>query len=617
MRQLYLISFNYLQAFLLFFFFLFPARIGLIIYFFSNPGIVPLEYSLVGLLYDIFTSSMLALLFNPIQFFLQRKLKWTVILLSGLIIIYIGLGNIFYYEAFQAQIKYYHLRLFFDLFYMPTVWKFAAIIIPCIFLILTGLIYFSKYIKFLKLKNRNTFFKALAVLLLSFLLLGIANGSRYFGYKRNPLQSNVVLLMIRDSLNNFFKGSNKPGLNSLKKMLKGERDYDKNPLVLKKIVTPPEHKFSIYKNEIHNKQNLNVVLITLESFMSHESAFFGDNKESKMPFLDSLAQKSVSVRNFYANSHQTVRGDLSIQCSHLPRFRKGMIYYEYPLNEMTCLPEILKNKGYRTLWLSGFYKEFHNKYVFLKKHGIENFYDIKSFQKDTEKTGDGISDFELFQKFADLLSKTPEPFFGSVITYSTHYPFVVPKKFKKILKGETKFQKTIRYTDFVLKSFFKKIQKAKWFDRTIFILVGDHTMLWPYWKKMKPEKIATIANQVVFLVYAPKYIKGTKLKIFASQIDILPTILDLLKYEGPITAFGTSILDKRNTNRISAFFYDANYGLHQENLYYYIYKNKKYIFKPNDGIFIYLNSNKKYREFGFKKFTDLVEWVLENNKMKL
>ena len=101
---------------------------------------------------------------------------------------------------------------------------------------------------------------------------------------------------------------------------------------------------------------------------------------------------------------------------------------------------------------------------------------------------------------------------------------------------------TIRYSDDALKSFFNIAKNEKWFKNTIFIITADHTSPISFNKKYK-NKIGKYA--IPLIIYSgDNSITGKNYNI-VQQIDIMPTIFDLLNYDKPFS-FGKSMIKKSN-----------------------------------------------------------------------
>ncbi|HEX4440023.1 MAG TPA: sulfatase-like hydrolase/transferase, partial [Thermoanaerobaculia bacterium] len=93
----------------------------------------------------------------------------------------------------------------------------------------------------------------------------------------------------------------------------------------------------------------NVFFVVIESFNANfVETKTGDGREYT-PFFNSLIPRGVYVENFYGNSMESPRGQLATLCSVLPAMR-GTVFETYRGIRMRCLPEILDDHGYRTVF---------------------------------------------------------------------------------------------------------------------------------------------------------------------------------------------------------------------------------------------------------------------------
>ena len=115
----------------------------------------------------------------------------------------------------------------------------------------------------------------------------------------------------------------------------------------------------------------------------------------------------------------------------------------------------------------------------------------------------------------------------------------MPEKYKnKFPKGSTEFHETIAYTDYALQQFFETAKKQQWYNNTIFIITADHTSSA---KKFGEYNTPIGMFKIPLLIFDPSstHLVGNNSKNM-QQIDILPSVLDLLQLDAEIITYGKS-----------------------------------------------------------------------------
>jgi len=317
----------------------------------------------------------------------------------------------------------------------------------------------------------------------------------------------------------------------------------------------------------------NVVLILLESVRAFESGAYGATP-SFTPQFDKLAREGFLFSNFYANASQTARAEFTILNSYLPNYIGGAVYSRFPELSIVSLPTILKNNGYQTSWISSFTPKFGNKEQYLSRHGIGSFH--HSIPGGFKKIGWGPSDQDLFRYAFDVLSGKKEPFFAEIMTLSNHHPFDwdyptndrVPRvKGNKLYRSYTK---GIYYTDHALGQFIERARRTDWGKNTLFVITGDHGV-WIYPDKEGLDNIQRqeIYFRVPLLFWAPKYLPSKKSVRVASQIDIAPSIIDLLNIRARNSFLGTSLFRPEPVDPRVLMLHDERWNLRFKNEYLY------------------------------------------------
>jgi len=285
-------------------------------------------------------------------------------------------------------------------------------------------------------------------------------------------------------------------------------------------------------------KNKNVVVVILESF-SKEFTKLGKRK-SYTPFLDSLMDNSFVYSNAFANGKRSIEGIPAIVAS-IPSFEIDYITTVYSDDKIMSLASILKTKGYTSSFFHGGTNGTMNFNGFCGTAGYDTYFGRSEYKNEKDYDGSwGIWDEPFLQRMAKELDKQKQPFLSTVFTLSSHHPFIVPEQYKnKFPEGKLPIQKCIAYTDYALQQFFNNIKKNKWFANTLFVFTADHT---------GPSEDAMYSNsygnyQIPLFFYIPNNsLKGEDNKI-AQQLDIMPTILDMLNYNKPFFSFGNNLKD--------------------------------------------------------------------------
>ncbi len=301
-----------------------------------------------------------------------------------------------------------------------------------------------------------------------------------------------------------------------------------------------------YSNNLTTKPN--VVVIILESYGREYIGAFNSNlkipnHKTHAPFLDSLSQHSIIFPNAFANGRQSIHGMSSILAG-IPAFKDAFTSSPFPNQKIESLVSTLESEGYSTTFFHGAANGSMGFQGFSKILGIDEYYGRNEFNDDSEFDGFwGIWDEPFLQFMKKTLDIKKIPFFSTVFTVSSHEPFNIPEKYKNKFKdGEIQMHKCIEYTDFALKRFFDEAKKSSWFENTIFVLVADHGNQVFYDEYNKP--INRFA--VPIIIYKPNSQYVGIENDLAQQIDIYPTILDMIGYKKPFRSWGRSLLDKKS-----------------------------------------------------------------------
>ncbi|HVW60912.1 MAG TPA: LTA synthase family protein [Puia sp.] len=285
----------------------------------------------------------------------------------------------------------------------------------------------------------------------------------------------------------------------------------------------------------------NVVICILESF-SRCYVMPGDRYKAHTPFFDSLIRKSLFFSRAYANGYMSNQGIVSI-LGGLPAFLDEPFYYsEYANTPLRSIGNILKEQGYETSFFMGAGKDHFGFGKFTHMAGIDHAYWQNDFSDNTLFDGNwGIFDEPFLQYGAKMLAGQRQPFLSVFFNISSHYPYTIPAVDRSRFADPAMDpqQRSISYVDYAFQRFFGECRKAPWYKNTLFVFSADHWML--------PDDKAAFSYvgsaEIPIFIYDPSQETGKVDTTLMSQVDITPTVLDMLHYKGVYTGFGRSMLD--------------------------------------------------------------------------
>jgi phosphoglycerol transferase MdoB-like AlkP superfamily enzyme len=295
-------------------------------------------------------------------------------------------------------------------------------------------------------------------------------------------------------------------------------------------------------------QKPNVVVLIIESFAREYHGAFNKHSQIKdfvsyTPFCDSLAQHSLIFSNAFANGRQSIHGMSSVLAG-IPALENAFTSSPYANQKIQSLVSVCHDMGYQSSFFHGAANGSMGFLGFSKILGIQNYYGLNEYPKPEDSDGIwGIWDEPFMQFMAKNMQKDQQkPFLSVLFSLSSHHPFALPKQYEQKFKpGPLEIHRCIRYTDFALKQFFASAQKMPWYQNTIFVITADHTnqIHYPEYQKV----INNYAVPILFFSPNPAYALQGERRDLAQQIDIYPTLADLLGYQKPIRSWGNSLFD--------------------------------------------------------------------------
>lgn len=292
----------------------------------------------------------------------------------------------------------------------------------------------------------------------------------------------------------------------------------------------------------------NVVIIILESFSkefvgAYNKDLEGGKYEGYTPFLDSLIGVSHAYQYSLANGRKSIDAMPSVICS-IPSIEVPYVLSHYSGNKVNSLASLLKKKNYYTAFFHGAPNGSMGFDAFANLSGFDGYFGKTEYNNDADFDGIwGIWDEPFLQYFAKQMNTFKQPFYTTLFTVSSHHPYNLPEGYEnKFKSGPHPVHRTIGYTDYALKRFFKTASAMPWFKNTLFVITADHASA----EINVPEYNSAWGYfSIPVFFYSPNENGGGLKPEIIQQIDIMPTLLGQLHYDEPYVAFGRDVINDR------------------------------------------------------------------------
>ena len=309
----------------------------------------------------------------------------------------------------------------------------------------------------------------------------------------------------------------------------------------------------------------NVLVIHLESFQQFLIGYKWKGKEVT-PNLNKLyhAKNTLSFANFYNQVGQGKTSDAEMMLENsLFGLQSGSAMSSYGTsNTFESAPAILNQQGgYTTAVMHGGAGSFWNRNNAYKQFGYDYFMPLSYYEnKPKYYIGYGLKDKIFFSQSIKYIERLPQPFYLKLITVTNHYPYDLDKKNQSIAKTDTGdetvdgYVQTAHYLDQAVGQLMRWMKKTGLDKNTLLVFYGDHYGISGNHHKASAELLNqdeftnfdNLKFQRVPLMFHMKGLRGGIKKTYGGEIDVLPTLLNLLgiRNKGTIQ-FGHDLLSKK------------------------------------------------------------------------
>ncbi|EOD00527.1 LTA synthase family protein [Caldisalinibacter kiritimatiensis] len=314
----------------------------------------------------------------------------------------------------------------------------------------------------------------------------------------------------------------------------------------------------------------NVIVIQFESLQNFVINNYYKGQEIT-PNLNKLIEKdSIYFSNYYQQVGPGNTSDAEFVSNNSMYPLSGYsVFTHFTDNTFYSFPKILKERGYVTKAFHGFKGEFWNRENMYPKQGIDEYISLEDFEKD-DLIGLGLSDYSFFKQTLEHLKNTDKPFYASVVTLTSHHPYIIPKEKQNLeLSKEHEgtlfgnYIQSINYSDMALGKFIEGLKETGLYENSIIVIYGDHFGLYPSHENNKEimteylgfEYTYDEAFNIPLIIHIPALGKAEENTIVGGEIDFLPTMLNLLGIEDDNSIFFGKDLNNAESGFVALQYY--------------------------------------------------------------
>ena len=286
-------------------------------------------------------------------------------------------------------------------------------------------------------------------------------------------------------------------------------------------------------------EKMNVVLIHLESVRARSTTPYNERLETT-PYLDRLTEHSLMADRAYTIVPHTSKAITAINCGIDPHLVREITEAEPGGIPARCLPELLKEQGYNSVWFSSATKDFEDREDLVRNFGYDDFRPVETMDTEGFQRSNyfGYEDDIMLQPSREWLEQhKDEPFLATYLGVTGHHQYLpidrYGRKYYSTFPPLDNYQNEVRYLDFFVKNVIDQYKELGLYDDTIFVIYGDHGEGFGEHDLFQHDNtIYQEGLKVPYMIHVPgRFQSGKRVETLTNQIDTLPTLLDLLGYE--------------------------------------------------------------------------------------
>jgi arylsulfatase A-like enzyme len=316
---------------------------------------------------------------------------------------------------------------------------------------------------------------------------------------------------------------------------------------------------------VKNKHPWNVIFFIMESVGTRYIFDTNNGNRMPMPFLHKISQEGWYLKRHFTTSNVSTKAVFSLFSGRYDFFNRET-FGTQPDVEVPSIYNWL-GEGYDRFLVTPSSISWYFPTEFVKSNGpreIHSYENLKfKIKEEFHSLGHYIArdEIQTIDFFIQRLSKAREPFLGTYISFAAHFPyFDYGEDYRVMEDGRLigRYYNNLNLLDHMIKRIVDHLREKGLMERTILVIVGDHGQAFGqhhpnnfmHYRYSYNENLETPA-----FFYQPALFKPRVFGFPTSHVDLLPTLLDVMRIPYASTAFDGGSLFGRKSIRKPIYFY--------------------------------------------------------------
>ena len=302
------------------------------------------------------------------------------------------------------------------------------------------------------------------------------------------------------------------------------------------------------KNKPDSGQHYNLVVLLVESLTPRYVDSFSGNKYKITPNLDRMSTEGWKFNQFYSHGQRSIEGVQSVLAG-LPSIL-GLPAISHLSANYSKIASLAEQNGISTIFVNStlresfLFREIAGSTGFREYYGKEDIPLLLDYHPEEKDRSLGW-DYETLMFSLEKINNYDTQFLAFISLNTDHTPFPKLKapfnRHPHHATGESGYLNSLHYTDWAIGEFISKARKEVWFKKTIFVVTADHVLA----HFQNGDFLQRFRIPLIF--FAPEIFKSKEIETVSSQLDLMPTFIELMGLDAEYSGLGTSLMSKKES----------------------------------------------------------------------